>query len=79
MKQFESEAGRYIVFLFKTNCFSGELISSKEGRMIWIKRDSLAQYDTVNDLEELIHVIETDSLNEFQYVGSKGNRELFIF
>lgn len=31
VKQFPIENGRYVVFLFKTNQFEGELLSSEEG------------------------------------------------
>ena len=33
IKQFPIEDGRYIVLLFKTEQFSGELVSSEEGQM----------------------------------------------
>ena len=33
VKQFPIEGGRYIVFLFKTDRFRGDLISSEEGKM----------------------------------------------
>ena len=36
IKQFPIEDGRYIVLLFKTEQFSGELVSSEEGQMEWI-------------------------------------------
>ena len=36
VKQFPIKNGRYIVFLFKTEQFSGELVSSEEGQMEWI-------------------------------------------
>ena len=36
IKQFPIENGRYIVFLFKTDHFLGEVVSSEEGQMEWI-------------------------------------------
>lgn len=68
IKQFPIEDGRYIVFLFKTNEFSGELISSDEGETEWVNRTDLSQYQTVEDFEELLHMMEEDDLTEFQYV-----------
>lgn len=66
-------AGRYLVFLFKTNQFEGDLVSSEEGKMEWVRRDELANVPAVNDLEDLLQVMERDHLTEFQYVieGSK--------
>ena len=68
VKQFPIEGGRYLVFLFKTNSFEGELISSSEGRMEWVKLEELDRYPTVSDLKELLAVMMDDSLTEFQYI-----------
>lgn len=67
VKQFPIEGGRYIVFLFKTETFEGELRSSEEGKMEWVQLDRLHEYNTVADLKELIDVMLMDELNEFQY------------
>ena len=64
--------GRYLVFLFKTNQFEGELVSSEEGKMEWVRRDELASVPTVNDLEALLQVMERDDLTEFQYIIEDG-------
>ena len=68
IKQFPIDEGRYIVLLFKTNEFSGELVSSEEGQMEWICREELDKINTVSDLKELLYVMEEDKLTEFQYV-----------
>ena len=68
IKQFPIENGRYIVLLFKTEQFSGEVVSSEEGKMEWIDRDSLSEIDAVDDLEELLSVINDPELTEFQYL-----------
>ena len=68
VKQFPIEEGRYIVFLFKTNEFEGELTDSEEGPMEWVERNQLDSYELVEDFYELLEVMEDDSLTEFQYV-----------
>lgn len=68
IKQFPGENGRYLVFLFKTDAFSGTLVSSDEEAMEWAERSRLADYPTVNDLEELLQVMENEDLTEFQYI-----------
>lgn len=68
IKQFPVEDGRYLVFLFKTDRFSGTLSSSQEGQMEWVERANLSAYPTLSDLEELLCVMERDELTEFQYV-----------
>lgn len=68
VKQFPIDNGRYIVFLFKTNEFYGEVVSSDEGKMEWIGKSELSSINTVSDLDELISVMLDDKLTEFQYV-----------
>lgn len=68
IKQFPDGDSRYLVFLFKTDCFEGEIHSSDEGKMEWVDLDKLDRYHTVSDLKELLHVMVREDLNEFQYV-----------
>lgn len=68
IKQFPIENGRYLVFLFRTESFSGEVRSSDEGEMRWISRSELSDLNTVNDFDELLRVMLDDRLTEFQYV-----------
>lgn len=68
VKQFPDKGHRYLVFLFKTDSFEGELRSSGEGKMEWISMDDLDQYNTVSDLRELLDVMLREDLNEFQYI-----------
>ena len=68
VKQFPMEEGRYIVFLFIADEFSGEVISSEEGTMQWVCKDDLEKLRTVDDFTELLQVMLDDNLNEFLYV-----------
>lgn len=68
IKQFPMEGGRYLVFLFKADRFSGELHSSAEGQMHWVKRSDLPKLTTVEDFSQLLSVFDDDTLTEFQYV-----------
>lgn len=68
IKQFPIDNGRYIVFLFKTAEYTGNLQSSDEGMMEWISREDLKNVNAVDDLEELLNVMENDELTEFQYI-----------
>ncbi len=74
VKQFQTDSGeRYIVFLFKTNRFEGNLESSEEGRMEWVERGSLQNYPLVDDFMELLQVMDSEDLNEFVYERSPEN------
>ena len=68
IKQFPIEGGRYIVFLFQSESYSGQLRSSEEGHMEWVSLDRLDQYNTVSDLKELLDVMLREDLCEFQYI-----------
>ena len=68
VKQFPIEGGRYIVLLFETEEFEGELADSDEGKMHWVKVSDLSNVNLVSDFEELVEVMLSDSLTEFQYV-----------
>ncbi len=70
VKQFPIDNGRYIVLLFKATQWSGDLISSDEGRMEWIEYDRLPEINTVDDFDELLKVMNTPELTEFQYLVS---------
>lgn len=73
LKQFPNHGTRYIVFLFKTDSFEGELRSSEEGKMEWVSMDELDRYNTVSDLKELLDVMIREDLNEFQYIVDGDN------
>lgn len=68
IKQFPIENGRYIVLLFKAIEFEGELKPSNEGDVEWIEYKDLKKLDTVKDFDVLLEVINSNNLNEFQYI-----------
>lgn len=78
IKQFPIENGRYIVFLFHTDEFLGEVTSSEEGEMVWVKKSDLPKVNTVNDLLPLLQVMKDDNLSEFQYVIENGKWNMII-
>jgi 8-oxo-dGTP diphosphatase len=73
VKQFPIEGGRYLVFLFETDQFEGDLISSEEGEMYWVKADQLHNVEIIDDFEDTIEVMFDKDLSEFQYVHDNGN------
>ena len=68
IKQFPIHGGRYLVFFFKTDRFTGELYSSEEGKVEWIHRKDLPHLSTVTDFMDMLKVFDRDDLTEFQYV-----------
>ncbi len=78
VKQFPIEGGRYLVFLFKADEYTGELVSSAEGDMEWIQTDKLSEVNTVNDFDELLEVINSPELTEFIYVIEDGRWNIVL-
>lgn len=72
VKQFPIEGGRYIVFLFETDQFEGKVVDSDEGKMHWVKISELLNVNLVDDFDELIEVMLSDTLTEFQYIVENG-------
>lgn len=70
LKQFPIQGGRYLVLLFRADRFQGELCSSSEGRMAWIRKEDLGKINLVNDFDQLIQVMLEEELTEFQYIIS---------
>ncbi|MCR5079598.1 MAG: DNA mismatch repair protein MutT, partial [Bacilli bacterium] len=73
VKQFPIPSGRYVVFLFKATEFTGELRSSDEGTVEWVEYERLSGLQTVDDFEDLLRVMNSDSLSEFQYTVDGGD------
>ena len=72
VKQFPIKYGRYVVFLFKATEFEGKLQSSNEGKMEWIEYNDISNLNTVDDFEDLLKVINSKDINEFQYIVKNG-------
>lgn len=68
VKQFPIENGRYVVLLFKATEFTGTLVSSEEGNMEWVEYSRIADLNTVDDFAELLEVMNSPELTEFQYI-----------
>ena len=78
VKQFPIEGGRYLVFLFLADRFSGELHSSAEGRMYWVRAEDLDSVNLVSDFHELLQVMLSEDLSEFQYIPEDGGWKAII-
>ena len=57
-----------IFFFFEATQYEGELCSSDEGKMYWIKIEELDKVNLVNDFNDLTDVMLDENLSEFQYV-----------
>jgi 8-oxo-dGTP diphosphatase len=73
------DLSRDVVLLYKTDKFSGELVSSNEGDVFWINRDDINNYKLAKDFDELLRVFEDDSLSEFYYKRMQNGWEKRIY
>ena len=74
IKQFQSgNDERYVVLLYKTNEFSGELMSSDEGEMVWVNRDDLPNLPVAEGFFETLKVLDEEHISELYYEYENGN------
>ena len=65
IKEWVNEDGtRYIVFLFKTDKFSGELTSSEEGRVFWLERDEILKSNWIWQMDCLLRIMADGEYTE---------------
>ena len=64
---YTAEGIRYLVFLYRTNEFSGHLRSSEEGEVMWVAREDLDTMELAYDLKNLLRVFDDQSLSELFY------------
>ena len=72
------DGSRYMVLLYKTDKFSGELRSSDEGKVSWVNRAELDGMKLAQDMKELFSVFFDDDLSEFFYNRHGGNWEIEV-
>lgn len=68
IKQFQTKNNeRYVVLLFKTNQYSGNLKSSREGKVFWIHKDQLFHYPLAEDFDKMFEIFENNNVSELYY------------
>ena len=61
----EKDGTRYLVLLYKTDQFEGELKSSEEGRVFWLDRKDVPTANLIWNMRELLEIFDTDDYSEF--------------
>ena len=67
---------KYIVFMFRTSTFTGELKSSAEGKMEWMTLDEMRRSGLAPHMEEYIRVLLDDDVP--QAYGISGSVRLNV-
>ena len=68
----QEDGTRYIVLLYKTHKFTGELKSSNEGRVFWIDRAEINSVNLIWNMKELLEIFDTDLYSEFFFKIKDG-------
>lgn len=63
----EDDGSRYMVFLYKTNNYSGELKSSKEGAVFWMQLEDLKQKPLLWHLEMMLDIFCGNEYSELYF------------
>ena len=65
IKEWINEDGsRYVVFLFRTEEFSGELVSSEEGRVFWMEKEDVLKSRWIWHMDCLMKIIADGEYTE---------------
>ena len=74
VKQFTHREGkyRYIVLFYKTDTYSGELKSSKEGKVFWINKNYLKDYVLADGFESMFEVFDNEDISENYWWFDEG-------
>lgn len=75
IKDWTENDSRYVVLFYKTNKFSGNITSSKEGNVWWENIENLPNLKLSNDMEDMLRVFLDDDINEFYYYKKDGKWE----
>ena len=60
----EFDGSRYMVFLYKTNTYSGNIQSSSEGEIFWMPLKELKKKETLWHLDMMLEIFEGNGVTE---------------
>lgn len=79
IKQFQLESGaRYVILLYKTNQFDGDLRSSEEGRVFWMERGDIPRSKMARDMAAMMELFDDDEKSEFYYLPDRADGKYLI-
>lgn len=64
---------RYIVYLYKTNCFQGTLTSSAEGEVRWVSLKELPTLPLASSMDSTLKIFLNDQLTELFFHDEHGH------
>lgn len=70
------DGSRYLVLLYKTRHFSGQLRSSPEGRVFWVTREEFQNMHVLWNMRELLQIMESDAYSELFWAKGQEDGQL---
>jgi 8-oxo-dGTP diphosphatase len=68
------ERNRYIVFLYKTSTYSGNIQSSSEGKVFWMPLEKLTSKEPFWHMDKMLDLFCGSEYSELYLEGEHGNR-----
>lgn len=69
---YQEDGSRYIVFCYKTSHFSGNLTSSAEGKVKWIKLKDMQQMKLADGMEDMLRLFLESEISEHCFYNENG-------
>ncbi|NLT46228.1 MAG: NUDIX domain-containing protein [Thermotogaceae bacterium] len=69
---------KYIVFMFRTSTYTGELKSSAEGRMEWMTLDEMRRGELAPHMEEYLRVLLEDDVPQAYGISGSGKLDIVL-
>ena len=63
----EFDGSRYMVFLYKTNTYSGNIQSSAEGKIFWMPLEELRKRETLWHLDMMLEIFKGNGVTELYF------------
>ena len=70
----EFDGSRYMVFLYKTNTYSGDIQSSSEGEIFWMPLEELKEKETLWHLDKMLEIFCDIGLTELYFDRNAGTK-----
>lgn len=71
----EFDGSRYMVFLYKTNTYSGSINSSSEGEIFWMPLEELKEKETLWHLDKMLEIFCDNGVTELYFDRKAGTKE----
>lgn len=64
VKDWMNDGSRYLVLLYRTDRFTGQLRASQEGRVFWVTREEFQRMDVLWNMKEVLQIMDSATQNE---------------